>query len=134
MESILFYLISKKDVEYIYDTFTIRQALEKMEFYHYTMIPVISKDGKYVSSLSDADLLWYIKGRSLDLAKAEKQNIMSVKPFREIKSITISKNMDDIKELIINQNFVPVVDDTNCFIGIVTRRAFINYLSKNATK
>ena len=134
MESILFYLIPKKDVEYIYDTFTIRQALEKMEFYHYTMIPVISKDGKYVSSLSDADLLWYIKGRSLDLAKAEKQNIMSVKPFREIKSITISKNMDDIKELIINQNFVPVVDDTNCFIGIVTRRAFINYLSKNATK
>ncbi len=134
MESILFYLIPKKDVEYIFDTFTIRQALEKMEFYHYTMIPVISKDGKYVSSLSDADLLWYIKGRSLDLAKAEKQNIMSVKPFREIKSITISKNMDDIKELIINQNFVPVVDDTNCFIGIVTRRAFINYLSKNATK
>ena len=35
--------------------------------------------------------------------------------------------MEDLMEVAKNQNFVPVVDDTNHFIGIVTRKAIINY-------
>ncbi|MFA5283453.1 MAG: CBS domain-containing protein [Bacilli bacterium] len=131
MQNILFFLIPKKNIEYIYDTYTIRQALEKMEYYHYTMIPIISREGKYVSSISDADLLWYIKENDLNLEKSEKMNIMEIKPFREIKSMTIDKEVTDLIELMINQNFIPVVDDVNNFIGIVTRKAVLEYLSKN---
>jgi hypothetical protein len=36
-DNVLFLLIPKKDVEYLFDDFSIRQALEKMEFHRYTM-------------------------------------------------------------------------------------------------
>ena len=36
--------------------------------------------------------------------------------------------MEDLIDKAINQNFVPVVDDNNIFVGIVTRRAIIQYL------
>ena len=43
--NIAFFLTLKKDVAYVYDDFTIRQALEKMKHHGYTAIPVISRQG-----------------------------------------------------------------------------------------
>ena len=39
--------------------------------------------------------------------------------------------MEDLFERITNQNFVPVVDDRNFFVGIITRKDVINYLREN---
>ena len=38
--------------------------------------------------------------------------------------------MEDLLEKVINQNFVPVLDDHRCFIGIITRKDVIRYLCK----
>jgi CBS domain-containing protein len=130
--NILFFLIPKKDVEYIEDTFTIRQALEKMDFHKYTAIPVIDKDGKYVETISDGDILRYLKSKMLNWNETMIESVSVIKVMREIRPITIDKDISDLVELIINQNFVPVVDDNNHFIGIITRRAVINYLTKHA--
>ena len=35
--------------------------------------------------------------------------------------------MEDLFEKITNQNFVPVVDDKDAFIGLITRKAIIRY-------
>jgi predicted transcriptional regulator len=35
--------------------------------------------------------------------------------------------MEELVEKVMNQNFVPVVDDRNIFIGIVTRRDIMQY-------
>ena len=40
--------------------------------------------------------------------------------------------MEDLREKVINQNFVPVVDDRNVFIGIVTRSDVIKYFVDRA--
>ena len=37
--------------------------------------------------------------------------------------------MDELVNKITNQNFVPVVDDNNVFIGIITRKDVILYLA-----
>ena len=72
--NVLFYLIPKKDVYFLESDCTIRQALEKMEYHHYSSIPVLNKNGEYVSSLSDGDLLWYIKNHGLSLKDVECRN------------------------------------------------------------
>ena len=60
--NILFFLTPKSEVAYVYDTDTVRQVLEKMENQRYSAIPVISKeDGSYIGTLTEGDLLWYIK-------------------------------------------------------------------------
>lgn len=132
--NILFYLLPKAQVEYVYDDYTIRQALEKMEYHHYSTIPVISRSGKYVSSLSEGDILWEIKRLGLNLERCEKQPISNIAPHKKIAPISADKEMSDLVDIIINQNFVPVVDDLNNFIGIITRKSVINYLSNELSK
>ena len=41
--------------------------------------------------------------------------------------------METLFEMIQNQNFIPVVDDRNYFVGIITRKDIIQYLI-NKTK
>ena len=38
--------------------------------------------------------------------------------------------MDQLLDRASTQNFIPVVDDKNTFIGIVTRRSIIKYCQK----
>ena len=58
--NILFFLKPKGDIVYIYDHFTLRQAIEKMKSHGYSAIPVIDHNGGYCGTLSEGDLLWAI--------------------------------------------------------------------------
>ena len=42
-------------------------------------------------------------------------------------AVRISATMDDLLQRVMEQNFVPVVDDRNLFMGIITRRDVIKY-------
>ena len=43
--NILFFIKPKKETAYIYTHNTIRQALEKMKHYKYSLLPVIDRTG-----------------------------------------------------------------------------------------
>ncbi len=127
--NILFFLIPKNDITFIYDDFTLRQALEKMEYHRYTSIPIISRDGKYIDTITEGDILWSLKRRNeVSFINLDNLKIKDIKIHRHYKAIDINKEMADLIELIINQNFVPVIDDRNMFIGIIRRKDVIQYL------
>ena len=130
MENILFFLTPKSEVQYLEEGCSIRQALEKMDSHHYRTIPVLSKDGKYLESLSEGDFLWFIKDKGLNLKKCENMSISKITPERNYQSILLDKNMNELLSLIDIQRFVPVVDYSGTFIGIVTRKAVINHMLK----
>ena len=54
--NILFFLTPKSEVAYLYDDQTLRQALEIMEHHRYTAIPMISRLGKYIGTITEGDL------------------------------------------------------------------------------
>ena len=58
--NIAFLLQPKNDTAFLYDDYTLRQGLEKMKHHGYTAIPVIDRDGKYVTTISEGDFLWFI--------------------------------------------------------------------------
>lgn len=130
--NIFFYLIPKEKVQYVTESFTIRQALEKMSYHKYSEIPIINDDGKYIGSLREGDILWYIKEKyHLDLSKAENKTIKMLKRNRSAKPIRVDANIEDLLDMAINQNFIPVLDDRDLFIGIVTRKDIMKQLVKN---
>lgn len=47
MNNILFFLTPKAMCAYLYDDYTIRQALEKMESAGYAAIPILNHRGEY---------------------------------------------------------------------------------------
>ena len=126
--NILFLLKIKNEVSYIYDDNTLRQGLEKMKTRGYTAIPVITRDGDYVGTISEGDFLWHIieygRGSLKDQEEYSVRNIIRKDYMRPVK---VSAAVEELIESATNQNFVPVVDDRNKFIGIVTRRDIIKY-------
>jgi len=126
--NILFFLIPKNKVAYIYDDFTLRQTLEKMEHHKYSAIPVLSRDGKYKGTITEGDILWALKNNhSLNLKNSESTSVSSIPRKLEIRPVNAQADMRDLIEKAMNQNFVPVIDDWGSFIGIITRKDIIEF-------
>lgn len=128
--NILFFLRPKNEVAYIYDSFSMRQAIEKMEFHGYTAIPIVGKeDGQYKGTLTEGDLLWGVKQyMNLNLQTAADLPVMELKRHRDNQPVHIGESMENLFDKVVNQNFVPVIDDKEHFIGIITRKDVIQYL------
>ena len=128
MNSVLFFLTPKAMCAYLYDDFTIRQALEKMEAAGYAAIPILNRKGEYRGTLTEGDLLWAMKNMcAMDLRKAEAQRLMEIPRRKDNVPVRITASMQDLIERASHQNFVPVVDDYGAFIGLVTRKAVMKY-------
>ena len=126
--NILFFLKPKSELAYIYDYHTLIQALEIMEYHKYSSIPILNKEGKYVGSITEGDLLWGLKKRNLlNIKDAEDISIMKIERRLDYQCVSAESNMEDLIGRAMEQNFVPVVDDRDHFIGIITRRDIIGY-------
>lgn len=129
--NILFFLTPKSEVAYIYEDETFRQTIEKMEHRKYSCIPMLSHDGKYVGTISEGDILWGMKHLEItDLKDTENIPILAIPRRANYKPVRVNANMQDLLDCAINQNFVPVIDDKDSFIGIVTRKEIIKYCYK----
>ena len=100
--NISFYLIPKSEVTYIHQEDTVAQALRVIHKHGYQAVPVIDEKGRYVGTISEGDFLWNL----------------------------IEADIEQLDNHILNQNFVPVVDGRNVFIGIITRKEIIKELLK----
>lgn len=128
MNNILFFLTPKAMCAFLYDDFTMRQALEKMESANYSALPILNKRGEYRGTLTEGDLLWAIKNMCyMDMRQAEAHRIMEISRRKDNVPVRVTTSMHDLIERATHQNFVPVVDDKDTFIGIVTRKAIIKY-------
>ena len=135
MQNVLFFLTPKCDVVYVYEDSNIRQVLEKIRFHKYTAMPIISRDGKYVGTITEGDLLWKMADENVvTFEQAEEIPISDIKRRVNNQPVNAEARMESLIDLAIRQNFVPVVDDDNVFIGIVNRKEIIQYLYKKCTK
>lgn len=128
MNNILFFLTPKAMCAYVYDDYSLRQALERMEASGFAALPILNRNGEYSGTLTEGDLLWGLKNMCcMDMRQAESRKIMEISRRRDNVPVRVTASMHDLVERSSSQNFVPVVDDKGAFIGIITRRAIIQY-------
>jgi CBS domain-containing protein len=128
MNNILFFLTPKAMCAYLYDDYTLRQALEKMESAGFAALPILNRRGEYRGTLTEGDLLWGLKNMCyMDIRQAEAHRIMEISRRKDHIPVRVTTSMRDLVERASTQNFVPVVDDKDTFIGIITRRSIIQY-------
>ncbi|MFD2117427.1 CBS domain-containing protein [Paenibacillus yanchengensis] len=129
--NIAFFLLPKLEVASVAHDATLRQTLERMEFHRYSAVPILNDEGEYVGTVTEGDLLWFMKNRpDLTFDTTNKVKLSEVPLRMNIRAVAIDSNMDDLISLAKQQNFVPVIDDRNHFIGIVRRSEIIDYCQK----
>lgn len=129
--NILFFLTPKEEVAHVMESDNLRQVLETMEKHGFTALPMLSKKGKYRGTITEGDLLWYLKERDFpDMSELEEVSITEVQRHRDNKAVNVHEKVEDLFEKVANQNFVPVVDDDKIFIGIVTRKDVLLQMAK----
>ena len=127
--NIFTYLTPKNNTYYIIDNISVRQAIEKFDFYKFSVVPVIDENGKYINSISEGDLLCFIKNNNpISLKDLEKIPLFEVPRYRTYECLSISSTFDEILNLSLNQNFIPIIDDRGMFIGIIKRKDIIKHL------
>ncbi len=138
--NIAHFLTHKSNVAYLYNDFTLRQALEKMKHHGYTAIPVISREGQYIGTVCEGDFLWYlVRGegnqplQQIDIQDVEAMQLSDLPFARQYESVNITATIDTLIDKAVTQNFVPVVDDLGSFIGIITRRDILRYFYQTVT-
>ena len=129
--NLLFFLTPKSEVVYVKNTDSMRQVMERMEYHTYQAIPMIDQYGHYVGTITEGDILWRIRDDfPFDMKKAENVAIGDIPRKRENLPVSIQSDMEDLMSKAVTQNFVPVVDDKDIFIGIITRKDIIQYLDR----
>lgn len=130
--NILMLLTPKKDVRFLTTNLTIAEALTILKIVRYNSVPLLDKDGYYVGTITEGDLLWYLEENGLEFASTRK--LRAVRRNRDYAPVTINASMEDLIKTSLGQNFIPILDDRNYFIGIVTRKDllsdFINKFSQ----
>lgn len=129
-QSIVFLLTPKSKISTLMEEYTIRQCLEKMKHYGYSAMPVLNEKGEYVGTVSEGDFLWHLLEKGEYSMEAQEEytlsNIIRVTWNTPIK---IDAKLDVVLSQVMDQNFVPVIDDRGMFMGIITRRSVMQYYS-----
>jgi len=121
-------LVPKQMLTYLNANDSLDQAVEFIMGSTYTAIPVVDDEGRYVGIVTEGDFLQVVM-------KTGRENLRNytvsdiVKPDED-GCVLNTVSQDEIMEKILDRNFLCVIDDRKCFIGIITRKSIILYLNK----
>lgn len=127
-KSIASLLTPKINVSVLDSRSTLRQGLEKMRYHGYTALPVITKAGTYIGTVNEGDFLWHMLDSGAYTIKAQEEFLVSDIIRKDWNPpVKIDATLDELLLRVMEQNFVPVIDDRAKFVGIVTRKSIIKY-------
>lgn len=128
----LLLLTPKNQLKFLDASNTAFQGVEKMRVSGYTAIPVVDgQTGVYVGTVSQGDFLWkLVDSPNQNLFDLKQVKLIDLIDSNQYKPMHVQSSMDEVVEAIMNQNFIPLVDDRGVFMGIVTRRKVIEYYFK----
>ncbi|KAF1301163.1 MULTISPECIES: cyclic-di-AMP-binding protein CbpB [Enterococcus] len=91
----------------------------------YSKIPVLDKEDHFVGLIGLNDIV----GKMIDLTKIDTDNLsgMTVADVMEVNVTCIREDspLEDILHLLVDNSFLPMVDDENRFVGIITRKEIL---------
>ncbi|HVW27866.1 MAG TPA: CBS domain-containing protein [Polyangiaceae bacterium] len=130
---VAFFLTPKSETVWLPETATLRQAFERMNAHGYTAIPLLDDSGGYVGTLTEGDILRHALGSGEKwLTTAEGTLLRDIRRRTNNRAVHIDAEVETLIARAVAQNFVPVVDDRDIFIGIATRRLIMEHLAKRA--
>lgn len=109
---------------------TVRQGLEMFRQRGYTAVPVLDENERYVGCVTEGDFLHHLLDTGTTEMKAHERFRIDAIIRRDFcPALGIDAEEEDVQEAMMNQNFVPIVDDRGALCGILTRKRYMEYLA-----
>ena len=121
-------LLPKHTITYLNGEDTVEQGIVFLLNSGYTAVPVIDDGGTYLGTISEGDFLKVVMQKEKEELKDIKVKELVKFDLDSIVLNTVKKQ--EIMEKILDKNFVSMLDDRSCFIGIITRRNIIQATCK----
>lgn len=122
------FLKHKADVAFVYEDYSIKRAMDEFRVSGYTALPILTREGTYVGTVTEGDFLRFLLRYDLiDMGETEQIELRDLPRRMNNLPILVDARMDDLMQRALNQNFVPMVDGRGAFMGIVTRKAILQY-------
>lgn len=126
------FLIPDDKVAHVMDINPLNHALLVLTKVKYTRIPVLNKEGEIVGLVGLSEIV----NAMFDLTEIDPDNLtdLLVKDVMEteIKTITKPYDIEYILHLLVDNSFIPLVDEENRFAGIVTRKEILKSVNQLA--
>ena len=123
-------MVPKALTIFLHEDDTLRQGLETFSRHGYTAVPVLDARDRYIGSIAEGDFLRYMLDTgSVELHSLEAHRVKDILRPDFCPAISINAEEQTVIDFVLDQNFVPVVDDRNALCGIITRRELIAYMA-----
>lgn len=121
-------LTPKQNVVRLEPSHSVEEALALMDEHRYTAVPLVANAGNYLGTVTEGDLLRHLTKCIREQRSAEAERIADLPRRWPYRAVNIRATIDELLDRIMDQNFVPVVDDRGVFIGIVRRKSVLEHL------
>lgn len=118
------YLIPEQDLAIFIDTHNADHVMLLLVSNGFSRVPVITREKKYVGTISISDIMMYQSKRQLtdwEMSQTDIGEMVNTK----IETISITSSLTEIMHKLIDYPFLPVVDRANRFVGIITRKSIL---------
>ena len=103
---------------------------------NYEILSILQKEAdsecEWISFINESYVNKIKNNLDMNLDPIEKVHVYDIPMKTHYAPVDVNASMEDLMERVSNQNFVPVVDDMQHFIGIIRRKEIINYLYANS--
>lgn len=130
------YLTPAEEVAIFVDTHNADHVLLLLASNGFSRVPVITKDKKYVGTISISDIMKYQTENGLQDWEMVQTDIAHMANSK-IPTISVNADVTEVLHKLVDFPFLPVVDAQQTFVGIITRKSIlkaINNLLHNFTK
>jgi CBS domain-containing protein len=130
---VAFFLTPKSEVLWVPAAASLDEALQLMNGARFSAVPLLHLDGRYAEVLTTTDVLWQLVGAEEHWRRVlPRTSVLRVARRNSYRAVHVDAEIETLIERAVEQNFVPVVDDRDVFIGIVTRRKILDYLARGS--
>ncbi|KIS05932.1 cyclic-di-AMP-binding protein CbpB [Streptococcus equi] len=118
------YLIPAEELAIFINTHNADHVMLLLVSNGFSRVPVITKEKQYVGTISISDMMTYQAKRQLTDWEMTQTNIGDMVNTK-IETINVSSSLTEIMHKLVDFPFLPVVNDDNRFIGIITRKSIL---------
>ncbi|HEL0613644.1 TPA: CBS domain-containing protein [Streptococcus equi subsp. zooepidemicus] len=118
------YLIPAEELAIFINTHNADHVMLLLVSNGFSRVPVITKEKQYVGTISISDMMTYQAKRQLTDWEMTQINIGDMVNTK-IETINVTSSLTEIMHKLVDFPFLPVVNDDNRFIGIITRKSIL---------